>query len=691
MKNLTAQLNKAREITMKKLKIVLVSFLVLVIAGFAQAATIHSQAVRAKTIAEDNSSNTLAEDEGDGSFIMDDTAPFVVTSNPLPGAMNVPLEVDFSVTFSEPMNEASVFNSLFKLENLNTGSTLENVSLQNLVDWGTVSASFNASGDVLSMTSTTYLEPNTTYRITVIEPITATDLDGNVLYTDETQFLFTTIGDPLAATSVTQATGPLDLEVTDPMGRTITKSISAIPSASYIELDFDDDGNLDDRVVIPRAMMGIYTIKVIPTWSTGTYTLVVSYGDELITLADNLPIQTRTYSFFFPQRMMEQGWNLISVPVQLPNYTIVAAFQSIISNCSTVWSYETTDTGGEWKRYVRNAPAFLSNFWAIQSGRGYWVRMADTAVLTLDGDQVAAYPPDLLKPGWVLAGYNDLEAKRIENIPLPLNCNAVWTYNIVDGGWKRYIVGGSDNDLEWMKPGEGYWMNIGGAAPPAPVWLHVASTDRPGIPYTIWGSVEIDGERVTGKGRNGAAAPTVLLKVDDKVRSNYQLGTVARYGDFYVLDVPETDKSPQPPFQRGESFGSAQVELYVQVEDTLIKAGPVPPGKAGEIMRLDLSARIPPKVSVLYQNYPNPFNPDTWIPYQLKEDAHVVIRIYTATGQLVRTLNLGHKPAGFYTNKDSAAYWDGRNEEGEDVSSGIYFYIIQAGDLAATRKMAIVK
>ena len=69
----------------------------------------------------------------------------------------------------------------------------------------------------------------------------------------------------------------------------------------------------------------------------------------------------------------------------------------------------------------------------------------------------------------------------------------------------------------------------------------------------------------------------------------------------------------------------------------------------------------------------------------------VAIRIYNVTGRLIRTLDLGHKPAGFYTSKDKAAYWDGRNESGEHVSSGIYFYTIQAGDFTATKKMVVAK
>ena len=98
-----------------------------------------------------------------------------------------------------------------------------------------------------------------------------------------------------------------------------------------------------------------------------------------------------------------------------------------------------------------------------------------------------------------------------------------------------------------------------------------------------------------------------------------------------------------------------------------------------------------PEQSVLLQNYPNPFNPDTWIPYQLRQDSHAVIKIHTATGQLIRVLDLGYKNAGFYTAKSGAAYWDGRNEAGEPVASGLYFYTLKAGDFMSIKKMAIAR
>ena len=93
----------------------------------------------------------------------------------------------------------------------------------------------------------------------------------------------------------------------------------------------------------------------------------------------------------------------------------------------------------------------------------------------------------------------------------------------------------------------------------------------------------------------------------------------------------------------------------------------------------------------LLVNFPNPFNPETWIPYQLSKPAEVTITIYAVDGQVVRRLALGHQAAGIYQTRSRAAYWDGRNEFGEPVASGLYFYTLTAGDFRATRKMLIRK
>ncbi len=105
----------------------------------------------------------------------------------------------------------------------------------------------------------------------------------------------------------------------------------------------------------------------------------------------------------------------------------------------------------------------------------------------------------------------------------------------------------------------------------------------------------------------------------------------------------------------------------------------------------NLLAALTPNETVLLPNYPNPFNPETWIPYQLARDVSVQISIYSAKGALVRHLHLGLQPAGFYTDKHHAAYWDGRNEGGELVANGLYVFEFHAGTYRASGRMAIAK
>jgi hypothetical protein len=100
---------------------------------------------------------------------------------------------------------------------------------------------------------------------------------------------------------------------------------------------------------------------------------------------------------------------------------------------------------------------------------------------------------------------------------------------------------------------------------------------------------------------------------------------------------------------------------------------------------------VHPEQTRLAQNFPNPFNPETWMPFQLSESSFASIQIYSASGHLVRTLDLGMKPAGFYMTRSTAAYWDGRNGAGEHVASGVYYYTLKTDDFAATRKMLISK
>jgi hypothetical protein len=126
----------------------------------------------------------------------------------------------------------------------------------------------------------------------------------------------------------------------------------------------------------------------------------------------------------------------------------------------------------------------------------------------------------------------------------------------------------------------------------------------------------------------------------------------------------------------------------IETAQHVVKASEI---HAGWVLLPNLRVFELPETTQLLNNYPNPFNPETWIPYRLAKAANVTLTIYDMSGTMIRTLDIGHQSAAVYESKDKAIYWDGRNNFGERVSSGVYFYHLQAGDYSATRKMVILK
>ena len=135
---------------------------------------------------------------------------------------------------------------------------------------------------------------------------------------------------------------------------------------------------------------------------------------------------------------------------------------------------------------------------------------------------------------------------------------------------------------------------------------------------------------------------------------------------------------------------SAKQAVAARTIETSVAAQPYTYERGIQVLE-QLLATLVPKSTALLANYPNPFNPETWIPYRLATGSDVQLRIYDTQGRLVRHLDIGHQAAGVYQTRSRAAYWDGTNEMGEAVASGLYFYTLIAGDFSATRRMLILK
>ncbi len=177
----------------------------------------------------------------------------------------------------------------------------------------------------------------------------------------------------------------------------------------------------------------------------------------------------------------------------------------------------------------------------------------------------------------------------------------------------------------------------------------------------------------------------------------------AWYGKDITKEIGPTRKDSRIPDLVPEFDGKLDFEDFtvfilmwnwsVEHAASLFENSPAEEIPTSIALHEDVSAPLEalPKVTRLLRSYPNPSNPETWIPYQLAHDAEVTIQVYSATGQLMRTLMLGNKKAGSYKGKSEAAYWDGKNEYGEDMASGVYFYVLKAGSFAGAGKLVIVR
>ena len=168
-------------------------------------------------------------------------------------------------------------------------------------------------------------------------------------------------------------------------------------------------------------------------------------------------------------------------------------------------------------------------------------------------------------------------------------------------------------------------------------------------------------------------------------------GTV-NYVDLGLVLNNLDDGAAGAPAHLGMKMTTVEIDRLQEQIDLLIASGDRSPAAMRTLIYLQqLIATARPEKTQLLANYPNPFNPETWMPYELATDTNVKITIYNTQGVVIRTLELGHQSAGYYTGRDRAAYWDGRNALGEQVASGLYFYQFETDEMSSMRKMVILK
>jgi len=168
---------------------------------------------------------------------------------------------------------------------------------------------------------------------------------------------------------------------------------------------------------------------------------------------------------------------------------------------------------------------------------------------------------------------------------------------------------------------------------------------------------------------------------------------VVNLKDFNVLLGNWGKSVDDPPAAGSAVAGSSswQEALRRMEADIASTAGGSPIAERALAFIDSLRGAVAPQRTAMLPNYPNPFNPETWIPFELSKRSDVSFTIYDDRGRPIRALRLGNLPTGSYTTRGRAAYWDGHNELGERVASGVYFAELRTSGYRAMRRLVVRK
>ena len=310
--------------------------------------------------------------------------------------------------------------------------------------------------------------------------------------------------------------------------------------------------------------------------------------------------------------------------------------------------------------------------------------------LAFRADSLIVTPPSMNVFNMQLdAGLNMISLPLMSDAPYTarsfmekLGATVIIEYNPSVSSFIGFTANSSGNGFT-IEGGKGYIVNI----PKSKIvgftgrgWENnpttVAAAPTPTQTPEVWALVlhaqleGLNGMALTVHNRRTGISHLIDVNGSHAVWADMSRRTVAAIGDILMVEVRDTS---------GELIRT----LYHEIDAIDIRRA---------FTELTLTPEdLTPRQTTLLANYPNPFNPETWIPYQLANNTPAAIHIYSQTGELVRSLDLGLQSAGYYVGKARAAYWDGRNGSGESVASGVYFYQLITGESTATRKMVILK
>ena len=376
-------------------------------------------------------------------------------------------------------------------------------------------------------------------------------------------------------------------------------------------------------------------------------------------------------------------FNEIALPLVLSGVTNAEELMNVIPGCNSVARWNANLQG-----YEQYVPGLSFTNFNVQMGYPYYVNATTDAVFTLLGG-LSDPTFDLVETP--TTDFNDImlpldkthitkASGLMSDIP---NCNSVARWNAALQGYEQYVPGLSFTDFD-VRVGYPYYVNVtadvtwpgGGTAKRARVESEIAQGEEGSkAPHVVWGRIHADGDSLDE--RDVRLTAYILNRPDEKLTEDSP-GCMINEGHWIVQcgSFPSRWKAGEIlRVEVGGKNGKAEVEVELTYN----------PSDESEEIVLEQTRLIPTSYG-LSQNYPNPFNPETTIAYQLPETGHVTIVIYNMMGQEVRKLIDEDRQAGFHE-----VVWDGRNEKGETVPSGIFIIRTVIGEVVKTRKVLLMK
>ena len=392
---------------------------------------------------------------------------------------------------------------------------------------------------------------------------------------------------------------------------------------------------------------------------------------------DDIMLVDDDYVASFPLTVaIEDGWNMVSVPGLHPVNQSVNTWWVDRNPAGNVFKFD-----GSYQAVINTVP-----------GEGYWMLHSGNRVYNTgdewpaDGIFLVPNSPLTANAGWnMIGGYEHSSATSgITTTPSGLQVGSVFGYSSTAG----YTI--ADN----LVPGYAYWIllmapglinlpdnTFNNSTKPVSLinndWGRITLTDNAGKRYTLYG-VHQTGSSITGKEdlNNYLLPPKPPAGMFD-----------VRYGSGrYAEDLNSAQTVELSGVEYPVTVSLENISLKVEDETGKIINTALKPGEEVVISnpsvgKLMLSGNVIPEEFLLEQNYPNPFNPSTIISWQSPVSSRQVLKVFDVLGSEVATLVDEYREAGRYEIKFDAA----------SLTSGIYFYNIQAGSFRTTKKMILAK